>query len=157
MRILSCCLFLFLVVFASSCKDDERSEDEYTGRVLVYPLLPGSDYNTSGTVTFREMQDSSIQVAIVILPTGADVLHPAHLHYGPYQKDAEMAAMLSPVDGKTGKSTTNIKRLADGTLFTFPVLKNFDGHVKVHGDDGANKDVILAYGNIGANAIVSKK
>lgn len=144
-------LILFISCFVACNDDDSALENDLTGRVLVYDLLSGSDYNVDGTISFEEKKEGGLRATISIGATGESILHPAHIHYGAYAKDAEMATMLKPVDGQTGKSITDIDMLADGTRFDFEILKEFDGHVKIHGDDGPNKDLILAYGNIGKN------
>lgn len=151
MRWRSYLLLFFAACWIQGCSSDDNGNNELTGRALVYPLASGSDYNTSGTVTFQEKKDGNLRVVVEIGPTGLEVHHPVHLHYGAYEKDAPMAALLQPAYGMTGKSTTDNIVLADYTLLTYDDLKNFDGHVKVHGDDDANKDLILACGNIGTN------
>lgn len=149
LQILALLLFIGSIV---ACNDDDRAlETDLTGRKLVYNLVSGSDYNVDGSISFEEKKDGGLRASISIGATGESAFHPAHIHYGPYAKDAEMATMLNPVDGETGKSTTDIDMLADGSRFDFEALKEFDGHVKIHGDDGPNKDLILAYGNIGKN------
>lgn len=148
-------LLLLLGTVACSSDDEPNMDDEFTGRVLIYDLVSGSDYDVDGTISFEEKKDGSLRASIKIGATGESILHPAHLHYGSFTKDAEMAAMFNPVNGETGESVTEIAELADGTLFSFDILKEFDGHVKIHGDDGPNKDVILAYGNIGKNETFS--
>ena len=131
------------------------ADKDTTGRILIYDLASGSDYDVDGTITFEEKKDGSLRATIKIGATGESILHPAHLHYGSYTKDAEMAAMFHPVNGQTGESVTEMDELADGTVFDFDTLNDFDGHVKIHGDDGPNKDLILAYGNIGKNITYS--
>lgn len=148
--------FLFILAFSSiltACNDDDEAllDKDLTGKALIFDLVSGSDYNVDGTIAFEEKQDGSLRATIKIGATGERQLHPAHLHYGSYAKDAEMAGMLNPVSGETGESVTEPVKLADGSLLGFDALKDFDGHVKVHGDDGPNKDLILAYGNIGKN------
>lgn len=151
MRYLSFLLFFVALAMGCSSDDNENNGDSLTGRALVYPLASGSEYNTSGTVTFEEKKDGGVRATVEMRLTNLKVYHPVHLHYEPFQQDAPMAALLQPVYGMTGKSITDNIILADYTPLTFDLLKDFDGHVKVHGDDDANKDLILAYGNIGAN------
>lgn len=146
-------LILAFSCLLTACNDDDEAlvDEDLTGKVLIYDLMSGSDYNVDGTISFEEKQDGSLRATIKIGATGEPVLHPAHLHYGSYAKDAEMAGMLAPVNGETGEGITEIVKLADGSILGFDALKDFDGHVKIHGDDGRNKDIILAYGNIGKN------
>lgn len=152
MKALYCFLSLILV-FAIGCKNDDENEQAkgFTGRSIEYSLHKGSEYETSGTITFLEREDKSLQAIIKIGPSGMEGYHPAHLHYGVFEMEAPMAAMLYPVDGMTGEGITERVILEDDTILTFEELLIFDGHIKVHGDDGPNKDLILAYANIGKN------
>ena len=146
-------LFLFLIAFVCGCSDDEDNDpEELTGRKIVYPLTSGSTYDLEGEIQFLEKNDGSLRVIITMTPTELAVHHPAHLHYGPYATGAEMAAMLMPVDGTTGKSTTELSHLADGSIFRFDDLLKFNGHLKIHGDEGANKDLILAFAQLGISS-----
>lgn len=146
-------LSLMITTFVFGCKNDDEHDqgNDFTGRSLEYRLLSGSEYNTSGKITFQERKDKSLRAVITIGPSGMEGYHPAHLHYGEFEMDADMAAMLHPVDGMTGEGITERVILENDTILTFEDLQTFDGHVKVHGDDGANKGLILAYGNIGKN------
>lgn len=154
MRALYWVLSLVLFTFALGCENDDEHEQgvSFTGRSIEYPLLAGSEYDTSGKITFKERKDKSLQAVIQIGPSGMEGYHhPAHLHYGVFEMDAPMAAMLHPVDGITGEGVTERVILEDDTILTFEALQEFDGHIKVHGDDGPEKDLILAYANIGKN------
>ena len=148
--------FLILVlsiVFGSCNNDDDQGElNGLTGRELTYQLTSGEDYIINGKITFQEKTDHSLKATITMTPTQEAVFHPAHIHVGPYATDAAMAVMLMPVIGETGKSTTESVIFVDGSIFTFEALQNFEGHVKIHGDDGPNKDLILAFTHIGSLA-----
>jgi len=74
-----------------------------------------------------------------------------HLHLGDISEaDADVAALLSPVDSKTGKSETVLTRLADETEITYANLLELEACIKIHlADTGPGRDVILAAGNIG--------
>lgn len=156
MRALYWILSLVMLTFSFGCENDDEPDNDFTGRSIEYPLLAGAEYNTSGKITFQERKDKSLRAVIKIEPSGMDGYHhPAHLHYGVFDMDAPMAAMLYPIDGMTGKGITESVILEDDTILTFEALQTFDGHIKVHGDDGPNKDLILAYGNIGKNKDIS--
>jgi hypothetical protein len=83
--------------------------------------------------------------------TSGNLQHPVHLHAGDISlADADVMALLNPVDGKTGKSTTNISMLADESIITYNELKKFAGCIKIHlAASGPERDIILAAGNIG--------
>ena len=147
--------YLILIAFAGifvSCNDDETDPAALTGRSVTYPLFTGAEeWGYEGDATFAERNDGFTLLTIQLTgPTGTSKF-PAHLHEGPYSIDADMAAMLTPVDAATGKSETLLKQLANGIEITYGELVVFDGHIKVHLGDGDDKSVILAYGNIGSN------
>jgi hypothetical protein len=154
--------FLSLIFFAFiSCKNDEPTESdnnaqneeqaELTGESVVYDLFSATDFNHVGTITFSERVDLSIQVTIQLQGPIVNQEYPAHLHYGSYVEDADLAAYFKPVDATTGTSISELSVLGDLTEITYRDLLNFDGHVKIHLDDEVQKDVILAYANIGKN------
>ena len=83
--------------------------------------------------------------------TDGVVKYPVHLHLGDLSiNGADVAALLSPVVGSTGKSETRIDKLADETTITYADLIRLNACIKVHlSDSGAERDIILAAGNIG--------
>ncbi len=138
-----CCLLI-------SCD----SNDDFFGRSISYELVDiSSSYQGGGTILIREQADGAMVIDIQIQPTGSGGLHPAHLHYGTYDTpDGEMAALLNPVDAQSGFSSTELSQLLDGTAIDFQGIMEFDGSIKIHMDDGANKKVVLAAANIGINS-----
>ncbi|WP_416864177.1 MAG: hypothetical protein ACMVP2_15490 [Imperialibacter sp.] len=135
-----------------SCKDEEADPTALTGKSVTYSLFTGSnDWGYQGEVTFSERNDGLAVIGIKLDgPTGTSKF-PAHLHFGQYSVEADMAAMLNPVDAATGEGKTLLTQLANGDEISYAELINFDGHIKVHLGDGDNKSVILVYGNIGSN------
>lgn len=148
-------IFSLLLIFLTyvACSEDDSPVQEFTGAQKVYNLIADPQfYNGSGTVSFRERSDGGVTIDISMDPTGSGGMHPAHLHYGTFDiPDAEMAAMLNPVDASTGQSSTTIYKFVDGSEITYEELLVFDGSIKVHMDDGPNKSIVLAAANIGAN------
>ena len=149
-----CSLLLFW-----SCESDDPGDNIFTGVSTTYNLTNvDAQYNGGGTVVFKERTDQSVTIEITMQPTGSGGSHPAHLHYGTFDiPDAEMAAMLTPVDATTGISITTLSQLLDGTDITYQDLMLFDGSIKIHQDDGANKAVVLAAVNIGINAGINSQ
>lgn len=133
-----------------ACQETENTSD-FTGNEITYALQPGSEYNVSGTVTFKERRDGATTVLVALTGTeGSDKL-PVHLHLGELSEaDADVAALLSPVNAKTGKSETVLAQLADETPVTYANLIELEACIKIHlADTGPGRDVILAGGNIG--------
>jgi hypothetical protein len=145
------------VMVASSilaCQEKEEIKTEFTGNESVYALLQASDYNVQGTVTFRERLDGTAQIDVALSGTEGAIEHPVHLHLGDISTpSADVAALLTPVMGSTGKSETILTRLADESTITYKQLLALDACVKVHlSATGESRDIILAGGNVGAGA-----
>ena len=151
--------FGVLVIFCSlglwSCdnKSSQDEEDLYTGREIVYDLLQTSEFPISGNVTFKERTDNAVEVDVMLNGTDGNVFHPVHLHYGDINvPDADIAFLLNDLKGSDGESVTVVKTLSDESTFTFDMLQEFDGSVKVHlGATGTDADIVIAGGNIGIN------
>jgi hypothetical protein len=139
-------------VFFFSCEEGEKSlSSDLTGNETVFSLVQGSQYDINGNITFKEKKDGSTQVEVSLRGTSGEIYHPVHLHVGDISLvDADLAAQLNPVYGKTGTSSTNLKMLADESMITYNDLKSFAGSIKIHlAAAGPERDIILAAGNIG--------
>ena len=147
---------LWMVVLAATGMSCQKSElvSDFTGNEASYALLPGSEYPVSGLVTFKERKDGSTTVIVSLTGTNGSQKLPVHLHLGDISTpDADVAALLNPVEAKTGISETTLTTLADETKVTYTQLTALAACVKIHLDStGPGRDVILAAGNIGANA-----
>ena len=142
-----------VALFFMGCKDDKYVEEsEFTGNEASYTLFQGSDLNIHGTVTFKEKVDGFTQVVVDLEGTGGDITHPVHLHLGDISiPDADIAALLTPLDGRTGSSITDLRTLSDETAITYKNILEMEASVKIHLEEsGPGRDVILAAGNIGS-------
>lgn len=145
-------IILLSAALLLACTDKDEP-NAFSGQQIVYDLNQGSEFPISGTATFRERISGELELVIALTGTDGDIEHPAHLHYGDISTpDAEVAVLLSPVNGNSGKSVTVFSHLDNETPFSFDDLLAFDGHIKVHQDGGPNKHVILAFGNVGRAA-----
>jgi hypothetical protein len=148
------CAILLLSLGACSSEPTVNNPDDFTGNEITYPLASGSTYNITGFVVFKERNDGFTTINIDLSGMkGTDGLaFPVHLHAGNIATDnAEVAALLSPVDGKTWRSSTTLKMLSNETPITFAELQKFNGSIKIHfAATGVNKDIILSAGNIGS-------
>jgi hypothetical protein len=142
----------------TACQDNdtEAVKSEFTGNQSVYALIPGSVYQVSGTVTFKEKTDGSAQIEVALTGTEGDIKLPVHVHLGNISKQgAGVTALLNPVLGKTGKSETHLTQLADESAITYDQLIQLDACIKVHlAAAGPDKDIVLAAGNIGKAAAI---
>ncbi len=144
--ILGCFLFL-----AGCQSNDSALDSAFTGNEATYDLQSGSIHGIKGTIVFKERKDGAISSIIQLLGTSGNGKHPVHLHVGDLSTpDADIALLLNPVLASTGRSETIITMLADETTLTYAQLTDFAASIKIHlGDVGADRDVILAAGNIG--------
>ncbi|NOT74193.1 MAG: hypothetical protein HOP08_04630 [Cyclobacteriaceae bacterium] len=149
--------FLILAGLAISCQKNEIVTSELTGNQTTYALQQSSQYSVSGTVVFNERKDGKINAVIKLEGLHEDLKLPVHLHLGNIgTTGADVALLLNPVDGITGKSETNFNQLADESAIDYKRLINLEACVKIHlGDTGADRDVVLAAGNIGSSVSVS--
>lgn len=135
-----------------SCQESENIND-FTGNESTYALQPGSDYNISGNVTIKERRDGTSTVLVNLTGTSGNNKLPLHLHLGDISTPgADVAALLNPIDAKTGISETILTQLADETRLPYAGLIQLEACVKVHlADRGPERDIILAAGNIGGS------
>ena len=133
------------------CQESETAVSEFTGNEVAYSLQSGSVYDISGTITFKERKDGTAQAVVMLKGTEGDLQHPVHLHLGNISApDADIAALLNPVVGKTGISETRLTALANEEPITFDQLIDLNACIKIHlSDVGPERDIILAAGNIG--------
>ena len=141
---------LGIFFLAIACQENVKMS-EFTGNETTYALQKGSSYEVSGIVTLKERNDGTATVLVELMGTDGVVKYPVHLHLGDLSiNGADVAALLSPVVGSTGKSETRIDKLADETTITYADLIRLNACIKVHlSDSGAERDIILAAGNIG--------
>lgn len=144
-----------MVFSITACEPESEAVNDdvaFTDNKIEYPLLQASEFNIDGTVLVREKVDKSIQVDITLSGTKGELYHPAHLHFGLVDNpDAEIAALLEPVFGKTGVSSTQLTTLSDGSSITFDTFLKMQGSIKVHlSDTGEDSKVVIAGSNIGS-------
>ena len=145
---------VLIAVVLWSCSDSNLNGD-LTGNELNYTLFSGSEFGYQGAVTFQEKTDGTVRIVINVEGPEGESVFPAHLHFGSFDTpDAELAALLTPVNARTGESVTDLRFLSNDVAMKYSDFENFNGHIKVHLDDGANQDVILAFGNIGSNKLM---
>lgn len=142
----------FVLIFFIGCQENEAVKDDFTGNEVVYSLQSGSIYPISGTATFKEKKDGNTIINIELTGTEGNIEHPVHLHLGEISSPgAEVAALLNPVKGSTGKSETTFTMLADETPLKYSQLIELNACIKIHlAASGPDRDIILAGGNIGS-------
>lgn len=145
---------LLLAGMWTACQDGATEKDEFTGNEVVFALQPGSEYDVSGTITFKERIDHTTVALVAVSGTEGALEHPVHLHLGDITAaDADVALLLNPVLGSTGRSESTITALADETPVSYNDLVSLNACIKIHlGAAGPERDIILAGGNIGSAA-----
>lgn len=142
--------FIAAIVLLAACQENENTSD-FTGTETTYALQQGSEYAVSGTALFKERRDGSTTILVSLQGTDGDVKLPVHVHLGDLsQADADVAALLNPVTGKSGQSETIVSALANDTPITYKELIKLSACIKIHlSSTGSGRDVILAAGNVG--------
>ena len=125
-------------------------QNELTGASVVYALAERAVPGISGDVTFFERKSGEALAIIDLNNTPAGGSHPAHIHNNDAATGGGIAFTFNPVNGDTGRSTTHVGQLDDGTPFGYENVQNFDGHVNVH-LSADELSTIVAQGNIGPN------
>ncbi len=133
-------------------------QNELTGKLKEYALASKDVEGIDGVAKFYERVNGST-LGVIILnnpnPTGS---YPAHIHTGAVGTNGAIILPLNNVDGATGKSKTQITKLADDTALPYSEIKNLDGYINVH-KSATELTTIVAHGNIGSNegkAVVAK-
>lgn len=126
--------------------------NELSGSEMMYMLGEKDVAGISGMVYFYERMNGQTLAKLELMNTPDGGVHPAHIHNNSAIEGGGIAVSLTPVDGSTGMSYTNITSLEDGTGITYDDLLNFDGYINVHlsPDELA---VIVAQGDIGQNEL----
>ena len=119
----------------------------------TYTLNQDSTSGIFGTARFDSRKNGTTLVTIDlttggVLPSGN---YPAQINLGSVSTIGApvKTKTLSPVDGDTRKSMTNVRALDNGTAITFSNWQVYDGFMSVQ--DAANVADIISIGNIGAN------
>ncbi|MFI8379877.1 CHRD domain-containing protein [Leeuwenhoekiella sp. NPDC079379] len=151
-------LLAFTLLSLVGCNSDDDGIDvipgEATGNITTYDLASVSNPDISGTVTFTEKLDGSTDVSILMDGTTSGS-HPAHIHAGTALEGGDIVVDLTPVDGATRRSLTNITATNDGSALSYADLIAFDGYINVHAS-ADNLGTLLAQGDIGQNDLTGE-
>lgn len=126
-------------------------QNELTGKFKSYVLGEKAVPGINGTATFRERANGSTLAILEVQNTIPDSSHPAHIHANSAAVGGGIVISLTPVNGSTGMSMTNIVALDDMTAITYAQLLTYNGYINVH-LSMAQLGVIVAQGNIGNNS-----
>lgn len=125
-------------------------QNALTGNSTTYNLNQVMGSNVSGDAIFYERQNGEALLVITLSGTSQGASHPSHIHMGSVANPGGIAVMLTPVDGASGISKTNISKNTDDTDFGYADAIGFNGYINVHLSD-ADLATIVAQGDIGSN------
>jgi Cu/Zn superoxide dismutase len=127
-------------------------QNELTGRKVSYELATKDVAGISGMATFEERLNETTLVTLELVGTPDGGMHPAHIHENDAATGGNIIVGLTPVNGTTGISQTQVASFVGGALVTYEEFLTIDAYINVHLDDTATGlATIVAQGNIGAN------
>jgi hypothetical protein len=125
-------------------------QNELTGRLKEYALATKDVAGIDGVAKFYERVNGSTLGVIILNNPNAAGSYPVHIHAGAVGSGGGIILPLNNIDGATGKSKTQITKLADETALPYSEIKNLDGYINVH-KSASEITTIVAQGNIGIN------
>lgn len=133
------------------------AQGDIGGNVLTttnktYTLKTVGVYGVSGTALFEKRVNGNTLVTISLTGTIAGDAYPATINLGSIASvgGGPVVGSLTNVDGTTGKSFTNIRKLNSGVAVTYDNWLVYDGYINIYqATIGLNS--IICQGNIGAN------
>lgn len=139
------------------CKNDDDFDydlSEFAGQSVFYDLNSVSNPDLDGTAEFVPKADGSTEVRILLSDVTSGS-HPAHIHMNSAIEGGDIIIDLTPVDGASRLSVTNITATKAGTAISFEELNNIDGYINVH-ESADNLGTLLAQGDIGQNILTGE-
>lgn len=125
-------------------------QNELTGKLKEYPLATKDIAGLDGVAKFYERANGSTLGVVILNNAKSTGSYPTHIHAGTAGIAGAIILPLNNVDGATGKSKTQITKLADGTDLPYTEIKNLNAYINVH-KSAAEIATIAAQGNIGVN------
>jgi len=126
-----------------------------TGESKSYDLDERAVDGISGTITFKERKNGNALAEINLSGTPAGGIHPAHIHMNSAAEGGGILISLTPVDGGSGESITDIRATDDGTAFDYNDVLTANAYVNVH-LSAEELATIVAQGDIGNNELTGE-
>ena len=127
---------------------------DVSGKNHIFEIVSTSDRNIDGQLKIRERNDGSTQAELVLSNLDTDTAYPAFIHFNNALEGGGIAITLTPVDGQSQTSVTEIRTLNSGVTLTYEELRNFDGHITIQ--EGTNPGTMVAQADIGMNALTGR-
>ncbi len=118
----------------------------------TYTLSTIGVYGVSGTALFEKRENGNTLVTISLIGTIPGESYPATINLGSIASvdDGTIRKTLSNVNGTTGKSYTNIRKLDSGTDITYENWLVYVGYINIYQTSVITANII-SHGNIGTN------
>lgn len=142
---------LLSLVFSSCSKEDAPAA---VANSKVFVLSTVGTAGISGTATVVEKSDATLSIELNLKNTIAGNSLAAQIRLNTAAEGGDIALTLKPVDGATGKSTTTIKALDNGTAITYQQILSFDGYINVNAT-ADKSSALVSQGDIGQNEITN--
>lgn len=127
-------------------------ENDLTGQAKVFELGEKNVEGIMGTATFEERVNGEALATLKLENTPDGGMHPAHIHMNTAAESGDIAFTFNSVNGTTGMSKTNVATLADGEMFGYAEVLNYDGYINVH-FSAEELEILVAQGDIGQNEL----
>jgi hypothetical protein len=117
-----------------------------------YTLNTLGIYGVSGTALFEKRVNGNTLVTVTLEGTISGEEYPASINLGSVTSvgGGPVVKLLDNVDGTTGKSFTNIRKLDSGVAITYENWLVYDGYINIY-QSPLTTDNIICNGNIGSN------
>lgn len=118
----------------------------------TYSLDTIGTLGVSGTALFEKRVNGTTLLTITLTGTIAAEVYPATINLGSIETigGGPVVKGLSNVDGNTGKSFTNIRKLDSGFAITYDNWLVYDGYINIY-QTSVSYNNIICHGNIGSN------
>lgn len=145
------------VLKSSTEPDVILAQGDIGGNVITttkksYALTTLSTFRVSGTALFEQRVNGNTLVTISLTGTIAGDMYPATINLGSIASvgGGPSVKSLNNVDGTTGKSYTNIRKLDSGDIITYNNWLVYDGYINIYQTPIIITNIIC-HGNIGSN------
>jgi len=148
----------FIKVYKSDLEADViLAQGDIGGNVITttnktYQMGTIDAYGVSGTALFEKRLNGNTLVTLTLLGVLAGDSYPATINLGSIASvgGGPVVKTLTNVNGTTGKSYTNLRRLNSGVAITYDNWLVYDGYINVY-QATVLAGVVISHGNIGSN------
>ncbi|MDB5281913.1 MAG: hypothetical protein JWO06_988 [Bacteroidota bacterium] len=124
--------------------------NEITTTNKTYALSAANGFNITGTALLQKRSNGNTLTTLTL--TGLiPGTYPANIRLGSVTTTGggPVAISLNPVDGTSGKSYTNVRKLDSGLAITYDGLLTYDGYIAV--EQSTTSSTVICQGNIGGH------